>query len=48
MHPERLILRIRSEACTAEPTNSKVCVSEVCLSSRWIIRFIVLRSIPGL
>ena len=26
----------------------EVCVSEVCLSSRWIVRFIVLRSIPGL
>jgi hypothetical protein len=24
MHPERLILRIRSEACTAEPTNREV------------------------
>ena len=24
MHPERLILRIRSEACTAEPTQTKI------------------------
>ena len=26
----------------------EVCVGEVCLSSRWIVRFIVLRLIPGL
>jgi hypothetical protein len=29
MHPERLILRIRSEACTAEPTLYVAC-------SRWL------------
>jgi hypothetical protein len=28
--------------------NSEVCVGEVCLCFRWIVRFIVLRSIPGL